>query len=68
MTATIDGNVITVLEQEDPDHSKACFCTCPYELSIPVHDLAPGDYTVRVLRKEMDGDKPIFEKLVTVAG
>ena len=42
MQVEIDGASILVTEMEDPDKSQACFCTCPYELSIEIENLAAG--------------------------
>jgi hypothetical protein len=67
MEVSIAGNQITVVEKEDPDKSGACYCMCPFELSIEVSNLADGTYLVKVFREDWDGGlTQLFEQSVQV--
>jgi len=66
MEVDIEDGAIDVVEREDPDKSMACFCTCPYTLSIEVSDLAPGSHAVRVYREETQGNKLLHQESVQV--
>ncbi|MBW1809648.1 MAG: hypothetical protein JRJ19_01455 [Deltaproteobacteria bacterium] len=66
MEVSIEGNQITVVEKEDPDKSGACYCICPFELSIEVSNLADGTYLVEVFREDYDGLTKLFEQSVQI--
>ena len=66
MEVKIDGSEIEVVEVEDPDKTKACFCTCPFQLSIEVDNLAAGTYTVRVHRQGAEGNELIHTETVQI--
>lgn len=66
MEVMIDGSSIDVLEIEDPDKADACWCICPFELSIEISELDSGLYTVRVFREVMDADHLLIEQEVSI--
>ena len=64
MQASVNGDEIVVVEVEDPNHQNACDCTCPFELSIGISNLADGEYTVRVYRQAEDPQTLIHRETV----
>ncbi len=66
MEVEIHGTEITVTEKEDPDKSDACFCVCPFELSIGISNLPDGLYRVRVYKEEIDGVILLLEQTVKI--
>ncbi len=66
MDVSYQDGVLDVVEREDPDKSLACFCTCPYLLSVEMSDFAPGSYLVRVYRENAAGDELLHEETVAM--
>ncbi len=64
MQASIRDNRIVVVEVEDPDDENACDCTCSYELSIGISNLADSEYMVEVYRGTEDPQALIHQESV----
>jgi hypothetical protein len=58
MDISVDGSTITLREREEGD---PCYCTCRFDVSATIRDLAPGEYRV-----EIPGDEPLVVEGVRV--
>lgn len=64
MQVDIDGNNITVFEQEMP--GDACNCMCVYEVSVEIAGLKSGVYHVNVYGFRQSSDTPIHSETVEI--
>ncbi len=58
---SLEGNVITIVEQEYL--TNPCFCLCLYDMEYSVGNVNPGTYTIKVVEPYMHfvGDDPLLQ-------
>lgn len=57
------GNQITITEQES---TAGCLCLCLYDLDYRIVNLAPGQYTIRIVEPYIGADDQVLEVTLTL--
>ena len=53
-----NGNIVTITEREQ---EQGCKCLCLFDLDYEIANLAPGEYTLRIIEPYIEGNDQVLE-------